>query len=118
VLSHADDDEGRRRGVGHQLVQRPDAIGSEDRLVDDDHRRRDARQQPAQVLEAGDLGQRLDAGLALQHRPQRSADAPVRGGEEDGDRACDGRGLCRHVLAKHPVTEAGTHPGGWRNRPP
>ena len=108
MVAHADDDEGRRRSVGHQRPQRADAVSSEDRLVDDHDRRSDALQQPAQIAEVGDLGQRLDAGLALEQRPQRSADAPVRGGQEDRDGACAGRGLHRH-LGKLRPTEAGVH---------
>jgi hypothetical protein len=97
VVPHADDHEGRRRNLGDQVSQRAVTLGSEDRLVDDHHRRSDALKQPSQIAEVGHRRQRLDAGLALEQRPQRFADAPVRGREEDRDGVCDGCRLRRHV---------------------
>jgi hypothetical protein len=44
VVSHPDDDEGCRRSFDDEVVQRADAVGSENRLVDDHHRRGDALQ--------------------------------------------------------------------------
>jgi hypothetical protein len=97
VLAHADDDERRRRGVGNQVSQCDDAVGSEDRLIDDHHRRGDALQLPSQIGQVGDRRQRLDAGIALEQTPQRPADAPVRGGEEDRDGGSYRGGLRRHL---------------------
>jgi hypothetical protein len=117
VLAHAEDDERGCRGVGDQVRQSDDAVGSEDRLVHDDHRRGDALEQSAQISQVGDRRQRLDARLALEQPPQRPADALVRGGKVDRNGGRHRCGLHRH-LQKHRPTEAGTHPGAGRNRPP
>jgi hypothetical protein len=95
-----------------------DAVAAEDRLVDDDDRRRDAREQPPEVAEIGDPGHRFNARLRLEQRPERLPHAAVTGGDEHRDgRRLDRCGVRGH-RQKHRPAETGPHQCVRRNRPP
>jgi hypothetical protein len=94
VLAETDDDEGRRRGDGHELGQLADPVTAEDRLVDDHHRRRDALEEAGEVRQLGDRRDGLDVRLRLQERPERAPHAVVTRRQEEGNaRAGEGCGL-------------------------
>jgi len=98
VVVHADNDECALRGGGDDRREPCDAVGSEYRLVEDNHCGGNSREQPPEVLRARRCGERLDARLRLEKAPEGRPNGIVAGGDEDGDRVLgDVGGVCGHV---------------------